>query len=124
MLCPVNNRRLRHRGSRRGTSLVEVLVALVLLVIGIYSIARLFPGGFFSLRSAENDTFADRLAQGQLEQLKQNNNFLLDAVYMYSNQAGFFSDNSNVLPTEGDAYTPPGGGGAPRHGGGPLAGQR
>jgi hypothetical protein len=109
MLCSVKNRKLRRRDFQRGASLIEVLVALVLLVVGIYSIARLFPGGFISLRSAENDTFADRLAQGQIEQLKENNNFLLDAVYMYSNQVGFFTDNSNVLPNALDTYTPPGG---------------
>ena len=64
---------------------------LVILVVGIFSIARLFPGGFLAVRSAENNTFADRLAQAQLETLKQNDAFLLDAVYMYSNTGGFIS---------------------------------
>ncbi len=107
MLYITHNR--RNGAHRRGVSLVEVLVALVLLVVGIYSIARLFPGGFFSLRSAQNNDIADRLAQGQLEQLKQDNNFLLDAVYMYSDEAGFFSDSANVLPNAPGSYTPPGG---------------
>ena len=96
MRFPANNLRFRP-GSRRGTSLVEVLVVLVILVVGIFSIARLFPGGFIALRSAENNTFADRLSQGQLESLKQNDAFLLDAVYMY-NPDGSFSPN--VAPTD------------------------
>ncbi|MBV9852445.1 MAG: prepilin-type N-terminal cleavage/methylation domain-containing protein, partial [Armatimonadetes bacterium] len=79
MRHPANNQGLRH-GRQRGTSLVEVLVVLVILVLGIFSIARLFPGGFIAVRNAENSTFADRLGQGQLEGLKQNNAFLLDAV--------------------------------------------
>ena len=109
MLYFSHNRKTGAGRSQRGASLIEVLVALILLVVGIYSIARLFPGGFFSLRSAQDSDVADRLAQAQLEQLKQDNNFLLDAVYMYSNEVGFFADNSNVLPNAAGTYTPPGG---------------
>ena len=96
MRFSANIQRRRH-GHQRGTSLIEVLVVLVILVVGIFSIARLFPGGFFAVRSAENNTFADRLAQAQLETLKQNDAFLLDAVYMYSNADGFLP---GISPTD------------------------
>ena len=84
---------------------------LVILVLGIFSIARLFPGGFFAVRSAENNTFADRLAQAQLETLKQNNAFLLDAVYMYSDAAGFVPTvgPDDLTGTTANPYVTPGG---------------
>ena len=82
--------------SRRGTSLIEVLVVLVVLVVGVLAIARLFPAGFLSLRGAENNSYAGRLAQGALDVLKQNNASLADGVYMYR------SDTQAFDPT----YTP------------------
>ena len=109
MQFSANNMRRRHT-RQRGTSLVEVLIVLVILVVGIFSIARLFPGGFFAVRSAENNTFADRLAQAQLETLKQNDAFLLDAVYMYTNSGGFIPGvgpddltGTTASPYQGDA---------------------
>ena len=105
MRFSANNQRQRH-GHQRGTSLVEVLIVLVILVVGIFSIARLFPGGFFAVRSAENNTFADRLAQAQLETLKQNDAFLLDAVYMYSNAGGFHSQRQPRRPFGDDRQSP------------------
>lgn len=51
----------------RGTSLIEVLVALVIFVVGILSVVRMFPGGFLTIKHSENVTQADRLAQAELE---------------------------------------------------------
>lgn len=93
--------------ARRGTSLIEVLVVLVILVIGILAIARLFPAGFVALRNAENSSFADRLARGALEQLKQDNGALADAVYMYTDTLGY---NPNVAPDDYFAFVPDGNG--------------
>ena len=89
--------------AQRGTSLIEILVVLVILVIGILSIVRLFPAGFIALRNAENNTFADRLAQGALEQLKKSGNGLPDAIYMYTSDLGF---NPNVAPGDLFSYVP------------------
>ena len=89
--------------ARRGTSLIEVLVVLVVLVIGILAIARLFPAGFVALRNAENSSYADRLAEGALEQLKQDNGSLADAVYMYTDALGF---DPNVAPDDLFAFVP------------------
>jgi type II secretory pathway pseudopilin PulG len=86
---------------RRGTSLIEILVVLVILVVGILSIVRLFPAGFIALRNAENNTFADRMANGALEQLKKSGNGLPDAIYMYVNN-GY---DPNYSPTDYTPYT-------------------
>lgn len=94
------NRTRGRQASRRGASLIEVLVALVLLVVGIYSVARLFPGGFSAIRASQNSEFADRLAQSQMELLKQNDQFLLDAVYMYA-------PNGGILTSYPDQYGNP-----------------
>lgn len=109
MLHSANNQGVRSHHGQRGVSLIEVLVVMVILLVGIFSIAQLFPGGFFAVRSAENSTLADRLAQAQLETLKQNNAFLLDAIYMYTDDGVL---NPNFSPTDlsgttTSPYTPP-----------------
>lgn len=59
-----------HISDKRGMSLVEVLAALSVFVIGILVIVRLFPPGFFIVKQSENVTLANRLAQSELERLK------------------------------------------------------
>ena len=63
-----------HSGTRtrRGVSLIEVLVVLVILVVGILTIIRLFPSGFFSIQSTGNAGQADTLATGALGLASQN----------------------------------------------------
>ena len=61
---------MRLRGSKFGTSLIEVLVMMFVLLVGIMTIVRMFPGGFLLLRRAENQTFAARLAQAEIERWK------------------------------------------------------
>ena len=48
---------------RRGLSLVEVLVVMVILVIGILAIARLFPQGFVSLNFTSDVTRSNALSK-------------------------------------------------------------
>ena len=54
----------------RGTSLVEVLVALTIFVVGILTVVRMFPPGFRVVKQSESVTLANRLAQSELERLK------------------------------------------------------
>lgn len=61
---------LKLRRLNAGTSIIEVLVMMVVLLIGIMTVVRMFPGGFFVLRRAENHTFASRLAQAEIERWK------------------------------------------------------
>src|SRR5579862_2914489 len=57
----------RPDAGRRGFSLVEILVVLIVLLIGILSLVRLFPFGFLSLQRTEEMTNAGALAQQQLD---------------------------------------------------------
>ena len=58
---------LRRLGNRKGISLVEVLVALTVFVVGILAVVRMFPSGFVTVKHSENVTLADRLAQTEIE---------------------------------------------------------
>src|SRR5687767_3520162 len=72
---------IHHRLHReRGISLIEVLVVLVLLLIGIFSVVRLFPGGFLVNRQTEEATYAGRLARQQLDFYTQLSANLMDAI--------------------------------------------
>lgn len=62
-------RRFLYR-ARRGTSLVEILVAMVILLIGIYSLVRLFPAGFTMILYGKNVSQAQTLTRGMVEAAK------------------------------------------------------
>lgn len=66
--------------TNRGTSVVEVLVVMVVLVTGILTVVRLYPPGFRSVRHAECMTLAGRLAQFEIERWKNNAENLPDGV--------------------------------------------
>jgi hypothetical protein len=68
----MGRRSYRHRATSAGFSLTEVLVALAILIVGIFALIELFPPGFFTLQIAANDTAANRLAQAELERLGAN----------------------------------------------------
>ena len=61
----------RRRGEH-GTSLIEVMVVLVVLLIGVFTVIRIFPIGFLGLRQAENRTLANRLASQLMGDLQGN----------------------------------------------------
>lgn len=60
----------RVRGARPGTSLVEILVAMVVLVIGIFSLVRLFPIGFGTILYGEGVTRGNALTRSELERVR------------------------------------------------------
>ena len=62
--------------NRKGTSLIEILAALAVLVVGILSVARMFSGGFRVMKRSENITFASRLAEKEFERLRANSDTL------------------------------------------------
>jgi len=64
----------------RGTSLVEVLVVMVVLVLGILTAIRIYPLGFSTLRHTESVSVAHRLAQAELERWKSNPAGLPDLI--------------------------------------------
>ncbi len=64
-----------------GASLVEVLVVIVILVVGIFSIVRLFPGGFLVLERGKEQAMAAQLNKQMLERLKGRLENLPEGIY-------------------------------------------
>jgi prepilin-type N-terminal cleavage/methylation domain-containing protein len=64
---------IRNPAQRRsaGFSLIEIMVALVILTIGIFAIIRLFPGGFLTILRTSELTQAQGLAQEQIDAQKE-----------------------------------------------------
>jgi len=60
----------RTRLNRKGTSLVEVLVVMVVLLVGIMTVIQMFPTGFGVVKAAESRTIATKLAQQEIERWK------------------------------------------------------
>ena len=57
-------------GRRSGFSLIEILVALIILLIGIFAIVRLFPPGFLTISRTGEISQAQALAQQQLDSIR------------------------------------------------------
>jgi prepilin-type N-terminal cleavage/methylation domain-containing protein len=55
---------------QRGLSLVETMVALVVIVVGLAAVQRIFPQGLATGRHALERTQATLLGRGKLEQLR------------------------------------------------------
>lgn len=58
------------RHNKRGMSLIEVLVVMLILVIGIFTVATVFPQGFRFIEHSRNVTLAGRLSQAEVERWK------------------------------------------------------
>ena len=96
------------RRFRRGTTLVEVLVVIVVFLIGILAIAQIFPGGIKILVRTRNVSMAQALARAEIESLKSNPGLVPEAVLpvTYVN-SGFFDPQTD--PTKLiNAYAPSG----------------
>ena len=65
---------------RPGQSLVEVLVAMVVLLIGIFGIIQIFPRGFGIINYSEHVSQAQSLARAALESARANAQNLPDSV--------------------------------------------
>ncbi len=77
------------QAARRGVSLVEVLVVLVILVVGILVIIRLYPSGFFSVQSVGNAAVADSLGNAALQAAQENLGSLPEAIQPGGTNASF-----------------------------------
>lgn len=58
------------RSGEAGMTLVEVLVATVIFITGVLTMAQLFMASTMTNRAARNDTFATVLAEQKVEQLR------------------------------------------------------
>jgi prepilin-type N-terminal cleavage/methylation domain-containing protein len=64
----------------RGFTLVEILVALVVLMIGIYAMLRIFPRGFSAIELSQQQTTAAQLAEAELARWRLHPESLPDAI--------------------------------------------
>ncbi len=65
--------RTRFAGDRRGFTLLEVMIASVVLVLGIVTAITTLQRGFQSLDSARNLTSASQVMQSEMERLRLKN---------------------------------------------------
>ncbi len=79
---------MRVQARQRGFTLVEILVVTVILVLGIFTIVRVFPLGFNLLRTTEEYSAAKRLAQAEIERLKESSATLPEAIVAVHPTAG------------------------------------
>ena len=56
--------------SKKGTSLVEILVVMVVLLVGIMTIIQMFPTGFRVVRAGESRTIATKFSGREIERWK------------------------------------------------------
>ncbi|MEN6520643.1 MAG: hypothetical protein ABFD46_05765 [Armatimonadota bacterium] len=91
--------------ANRGTSLVEVLVVLVVLVTGILTVVNVYPPGFRSVRHAECVTLAGRLAQFEMERWKNNSENLPDGVLPIDESGVILNDRFPGPPVDDDNAT-------------------
>src|SRR2546428_4306818 len=73
-------RRLAPCRARRGTTLVEILVAMVILLLGIFSLVQLFPTGFTSILYGRSVSQAQALTNGMVQAARLNASELPDLV--------------------------------------------
>lgn len=68
------------RSTRRGTSMVELLVVIVIFLIGILAVVQVFPGGFNLLRTSRSNAVATQLIRAEVERLRGRADTLPDNV--------------------------------------------
>ena len=78
---------------KRGTSLVEILVVMFVLLVGIMTIIQLFPTGFGIVRDAESRTIATKLAQQELERWKNMSENIPIGIVAINDQGVVINDN-------------------------------
>ena len=68
------------RLTRRGLTLVELLIAMVVLLVGVYTVASGFPRMLFAIRGEGDRTGMTRLAEQAMTRLSDNQYGLPDAI--------------------------------------------
>ena len=80
--------------NRKGTTMVEILVVMVILLVGIMTVIQMFPTGFRVVRAAESQTIATKLAQAEVERWKNMPGNLPDGILPLNvNYGADLSDN-------------------------------
>lgn len=103
----------RRESPERGTTLLEILVVAVVLLVGILTVIRVFPVGFDVVERAGYVTLANRYCQTWLSELSANPAALPDgilpAVYVSPTQ-GWPVNDDRLRPTDLEGVPPAGGG--------------
>ncbi len=84
--------RPRARGGRRGFTLVEVMVASVVLVFGIVSAISAMQAGIKAMDRARNVAFATQVLQSEMERLRLRNWTQLEELQAAAASATFTPD--------------------------------
>lgn len=71
---------LGFRRTARGTTLVEILVVIVVLLVGILAVVQIFPRGFQLLTFTRKNSMASALSRDEIERLKASVVAIPDAV--------------------------------------------
>ena len=82
----------------RGFTLVEVLVAVVILSLGLLALAALQSAGLKGSRGAALRTHATQLASAMAEQLRSDREFALSGGYALALDTPAVADTSAVAP--------------------------
>ena len=59
--------------TKSGFTIVEVLIAMVVLLVGVLGVIQLFPAGLNASKESKNETITSDLVQAKLEELKAMN---------------------------------------------------
>lgn len=94
-----------HRPTRRrGTSLIEVLVVIVVFLVGILAVIQVFPGGFRLLNRTRDAAMATQLARAEAERLKgraeQLPEMILAVRYEWTGSDFLIRDDSDRRPND------------------------
>jgi len=68
------------RQPRRGFTLVELLVAIIILLVGVVAALRIFPPGFAAFNDAKKETISGALLDNSFNFLADNADSLPDAI--------------------------------------------
>jgi prepilin-type N-terminal cleavage/methylation domain-containing protein len=96
--------RFRIKANNRGLTLMEIMVALVILTVGVLSFVGVFGGILKTLHNSKGRTLASNLAQEQIESLKNLNYYRLlvttSAVPAQETGVGSFYYDNATYPSE------------------------
>ncbi|MDR3710013.1 MAG: prepilin-type N-terminal cleavage/methylation domain-containing protein [Capsulimonadaceae bacterium] len=87
----------RRTRRNQGFSLVEVLVAIAVLIVGIVAVIELFPPGFFALNAADTRGRAQAMATDQI----QRTTAALTQISLIYSETSPMDDNSPTLWSQG-----------------------
>lgn len=96
-------------GGRSGLTLVELLVAMVILLVGIYAVAKGFPALFRNIDAQRGITEMARLCEGMIERLKDHPSRLPAGVTCHYKPSAGTVDliHPDSEPVPDDGTTPP-----------------